>query len=70
MEPIEKPKIPFLSTPSQPATWQEMCAFFKKLDQWMRDMSTWADKVQKIFDDAAAGGEGLTPPKPPPPDFP
>jgi len=63
-------QLPFLMVPTQPATWQEICAYVRKVDQWMRDMSTWAAQVQKIFDDAAAQGGGVTPPKPPPPTFP
>lgn len=54
---------------AHPVTWQDVCAYLRKQDDWMKAMAAWADTTQNWFISHDQGGN-TTPPQPPPPRWP
>ncbi len=69
MSSPERPSPLAMPLAVQPATWQEICAFLRKQDEWMRAMSEWAAATQNWFITHDQGGN-TTPPQPPPKPWP
>jgi hypothetical protein len=62
--------LPISPLGPHPVSWEDVCAYVHKQDEWMTKMSIWADKVDHWFISHNQGGTTPPPPAPPSPRWP